>query len=433
MPDWRRPHEEDAPKTGGTDRHSGRPEEHADPESHADMVKRRRLLAVVSTTARSSPLRLIFDVLAGLPPDDYEITVCSLSSDPPDNLRPEFEERGIRCHSLRLDGWRRWWPGNRVEDHLRRERPDILYCSGLRPALFGGAAGHAVGVPARVETLCNIPHEDYRNLYGRVLGSVAWRLHRRAQRRFFHRVVPLATRMGELLLEQGLPDERVEVILSGGDFPGFTPPTDEERRQARARIFGEENDPGLVAAFVGELHSPKGIFDLVPAAAEVQRRGVLASWLFLGEPTEGEELSRLAVARGIRSRIHLLGALDDVPATLAAADLFVHASHTEGLSRALLEAMAMGLPPVVTDVSGSRDVIPDPSLGIVVPVEDPEAFAEAVLELAASVERRTKMGKRARERVVEHFSAPRMAAEYHALFTSLLEENSGKGPAAERS
>lgn len=385
------------------------------------MVTPRRLLAMVSTTARSSPLRVIHDVLAGLPQTEYEITVCSLSSDPENNLREEFEARGMRCVSLRLDGRRRWFPRRRVRDFVREERPDILYCSGFRPALFGGAAGLAAKVPARVETLCNIPLEDYRNLYGNLLGTLAWNRHRHAQLRYFHRVVPLATRMAEFLRAEGLPAEKVEVILSGGDFSAFTPATDEERRRARAELFDNDVAPGLVAAFVGEVHRPKGVFDLVHAAAEVQRQKTLASWLFIGAPTEAKEMLRLAKARGILPRLHVLGELDNVPAALAAADLFVHPSHTEGLSRALLEAMAAGLAPVVTDVSGSRDVIPDSSLGIVVPPEDPEAFAEGVLEFARDPERRARVGARGRERVATQFSAARMANEYHELFTSLLE------------
>ncbi|MFH0946841.1 MAG: glycosyltransferase family 4 protein [Planctomycetota bacterium] len=389
------------------------------------MVKRRRLLSLVSTTRRTSPIRLILDILSGLPPDEYEICVATLSSDPEDNLRDEFLARGFRCLSLGLDGARRWLPLRCVRDLVRRENPDILYTMGIRPDLFGGAAGLAHGVPARVQTLCNVPYDDYRNLYGRGVGSLAWAAHRRALRRCFHRVVLLATRMSEQMRFQGIPEERIQVILSGGDFRGFTPPSEEQRRAARERLFGGD-DPGLVAAFVGELHRPKGVFDLLHAAAEVERQGVGVTWLLIGKATETEELKRLAGALGILPRLRFPGVLEDVPGALAAADMFVHASHTEGLSRALLEGMAMGLPPVVTDISGSRDVITDPTYGIVVPPEDPAGFAKGVVELAASADLRAKMGRRGRERIESHFTAKRMAGEYHDLFSTLLV---GKGSA----
>ena len=390
------------------------------------MVRRRRLLSLLSTNKRTSPIRLILDILSGLPPEEYEICVATLSSDPEDNLREEFRARGFRCLSLDLDGARRWLPLRRVRDLVRLEKPDILYTMGFRPDLFGGAAGLARGVPARVQTLCNVPHEDYRNLYGRILGDLAWAAHRRALRRYFHRVVLLASRMGELLRFQGIPEERLQIILSGGDFRGFSPPGDEARRDARARIFLGEEDPGLVAAFVGELHRPKGVFDLLHAAAEVERQGVAMTWLLIGKPTEAEELKQLAGSLGILPRLRFLGQLEDVPSALAAADMFVHASHTEGLSRALLEGMAMGLPPVVTDISGSRDVIIDPRYGIVVPAKDPKSFAKGVLALASSADLRRDVGRRGRERIASHFTAERMAGEYHDLFSSLL---AGKGSA----
>jgi len=383
----------------------------------------RRLLAVVSTTKRTSPIRGVLGILSGLPPDEYEISLASLSSDPADNLTAAFAERGIRCESLALDGPRRWVPGRRVHDLVRRSQPQILYCTGLRPDVFAGAAGRACNTVARVSTLRNIPAEDYRNLYGKLLGSVAWRQHKRALIRNFHRVVPHATRMEKFLRAAGIPSQQLQVILNGGDFEGFAAPGAKRRAAAQSRIFGNTGDPGTVAAFVGELRSAKGPYDLVHAAAEVKQAGRRVSWLLIGAETEGPELRRLTRVLGVEANMVFLGFVNDVPGALAAADLFVHASHSEGLSRALLEAMAMGLPAIATDVSGTRDIIPDSSYGTVVPPKNPSALAHAILELVDDPERRSRVGSRGHDRVRTKFSSERMASEYDELFTRLLKRD----------
>ena len=105
---------------------------------------------------------------------------------------------------------------------------------------------------------------------------------------------------------------------------------------------------------------------------------------------------------------------------LGAADLFVLSSLNEGMANTLLEAMACGLASVVTQVSGMDQLVRQPQTGLVVPIGDLHALAEALLSLHAASERRQQMGQRARELVIRRFAIAQIAGEHRRLYERLL-------------
>lgn len=113
---------------------------------------------------------------------------------------------------------------------------------------------------------------------------------------------------------------------------------------------------------------------------------------------------------------------DEVAERLREADIFLHASHSEGISNAVLEAMACGLPVVCTDAGGMREAVRDGIDGFVVPVRDVEAMAEALVRLARDPELRRRMGAAARQRVLEEFTLEKQTREWRALYEGLLAE-----------
>jgi glycosyltransferase involved in cell wall biosynthesis len=106
--------------------------------------------------------------------------------------------------------------------------------------------------------------------------------------------------------------------------------------------------------------------------------------------------------------VHVLGAREDVDALYAAIDVFVLASHREGFPRAAMEAAAMGLPIVATDIRGCRQVVDDGVTGLLVPVRDAPALATALRRLVDDGDMRTRMGKAARQRAEAHFDERRV-------------------------
>ncbi|MDX2225462.1 MAG: glycosyltransferase family 4 protein, partial [Rhodospirillaceae bacterium] len=106
---------------------------------------------------------------------------------------------------------------------------------------------------------------------------------------------------------------------------------------------------------------------------------------------------------------------EELPAIYRAADVFVLPSRDEGMSNALLEAMAAGVPALCTDVAGMRDVITPGETGLIVPPEDPDALSKALLTLLTDTDLRARLGRAGRGHVVRRFSWTRAARSWRAI------------------
>ncbi len=182
----------------------------------------------------------------------------------------------------------------------------------------------------------------------------------------------------------GIPAERIRVHRTGVDQDRFQPTADRAAAKARWDVAG----PLVVAT--GALIPRKGHDIVIRAVAALP--GV--ALLIAGHGPEQAALERLIAELGAADRVRLLGSVPhaDLPALLAAADVFALASSSEGLANAWVEALASGVPVVITDAGGARELVTGPDAGRVV-AREPDAFAAAIRELldapvAASAVRR---------------------------------------------
>ena len=198
------------------------------------------------------------------------------------------------------------------------------------------------------------------------------------------------------------------VVIRNGVEP-LPPVTDAERADARARF--RVDGPATVGAWIGSLDDRKD--PLTPIAAAKASPGVT---LLIA----GDGPLRAAVEQEAAASVRVLGFQRDVRAVLAAADFFVLSSRREGLSFAVLEAMSLGLVPLVSDAPGNPEAVGD--AGIVVPFGSREAFAEAFARLAAGADERRALGERARERVQTEFRADEMRRRTREVYEQVLAE-----------
>jgi glycosyltransferase involved in cell wall biosynthesis len=174
--------------------------------------------------------------------------------------------------------------------------------------------------------------------------------------------------------------------------------------------------------FVGRLDRQKNpvlVLEALARAARLTGGGALEV-IFLGDGPEREALVERARELGVLDRARFLGRVGDVPRHLDEADVFVLPSLSEGVSNALLEAMAHGLPCIATDIPGNSDLIRDRDTGLLVRTGDADAVARAMLELAADSALRERLGRAARAFIEERFDMSRVAARYAALYTELV-------------
>jgi glycosyltransferase involved in cell wall biosynthesis len=197
----------------------------------------------------------------------------------------------------------------------------------------------------------------------------------------------------------GLDPRRTVQIGNGVDVHRFVPPSDETRRTLRRRLLGDGAHEVPICCTVARLTAQKGLDVLVEAAAILRERrgGPPARFLVVGDGELRETLERRIAELGVSDTVELVGPRppEEIPGWLAIADVFVLPSHYEGLSLAVMEAMATGLPVVISRVSGSAELVPTADDGRIVPPGDAACLADAVGELLADAGLRETLGQRA--------------------------------------
>jgi len=184
-----------------------------------------------------------------------------------------------------------------------------------------------------------------------------------------------------------------------------------------------ENEVILVA--VGNVNPLKGYHYLVEALAEL--RGLDTPWRMIiagAKLDTAEDYLRALQSRirelGMEDRFHFLGAVDEVPAVLAACDIFVLSSQSESGPMVLLEAMACGKAPVASDVGLVREVIEDNVSGLVTPPRDSAALAAALKKMISDSAFRIAVSRRTRAAIGHKFTVQGAAEAHHAVYTRLL-------------
>lgn len=179
-----------------------------------------------------------------------------------------------------------------------------------------------------------------------------------------------------------------------------------------------------VVLMVSRLIRDKGVFEFLQLAEQLREQ---AQFILVGGPDPGNPQPLLweeVQQRAALAEVLLPGFQEDVRRWLAISDIFVLPSYREGMPRTLLEAMAMALPVVTTNVPGCRDAVKDGWNGLLVPPRDVPALVEAVALLLRNKELQRIMGKRGRERVLRNFSLKRVVQQYIILYETLLKGES---------
>ena len=221
------------------------------------------------------------------------------------------------------------------------------------------------------------------------------------------RVVAGVSEASARSLDPLLAGRRAIALTNGIDWQGI---------QARAGARPAVPERTLLA--IGRLMPGKGQRLLLDAFALLSN----AAWrlCFAGSGPDEATLRQQAEALGIAGRVDFLGHVEDVAQCLVVSGIFVHASESEGLSNAVLEAMALRVPSVVVDAAGVSECHVAGETGLVVP-RDANALAAALDELIDNPLRRHQMGQAAEARVRSHFSIDANAARYRALYSELVE------------
>jgi glycosyltransferase involved in cell wall biosynthesis len=219
--------------------------------------------------------------------------------------------------------------------------------------------------------------------------------------------------------------EKISVVYNGVDLRHIAA----EEPQSNLSVNAEWADASHIVTCVANIRRIKGIDVLVRAAQRVCRELPNATFLIAGTAYEGDysqEITEMIRAAGLEKNIKLLGFVGDPVLLLKRSHAFCLLSHSEGFSNALLEAMACGVPSVVTRVGGNPEAIHDGENGFLVPVGDDALAAERLLFLLRNPDRAIQIGQAGRTSAQTRFSAETMINKLISLYRDLLAERDSK-------
>ena len=334
---------------------------------------------------------------------------AELICDPAGRLWERAVDAGVRCHPLRIRNALDVSAAIRLRGILKRERYDIVHFHTSRAhsmaALTHGFAP-ALFVTRRMDYRPNRIFAPY--LFNRAVDCV----------------VAISAGVADSLAAAGVDRSCVTVVPSGVDCERFRPPSTDERAHARARFKVGGGEIAIVA--VGALEPRKGHRYLIEAITALAHSGIALKCLIAGDGSIRGDLEREITALGCAGPVTMLGRIEDPRELLWAADIFAMPSLKEGLGVAALEAMACGLPAVVSAVGGLREVVEHDRSGILVAPARADEIGAAIARLASSAELRTRMGAAARQRVEQNYSMTTMAERTLALYRAALEKTRGR-------
>jgi glycosyltransferase involved in cell wall biosynthesis len=355
--------------------------------------------------------RSLLAVASGVRAAGYDVLVAAPAAGP---LARALDQQRISLIPLGLHDAQ----GRRHDLHLCRQRlravidavrPDLVHANSLSMSRLSGPVAAALGLPSigHLRDIVNVTAVTIKDLnrHTRLLA------------------VSRATR--DWYVAAGLSEAKTRVLYNGVDLARFRP---RAPRGYLHRELGLPPEASLIGA-IGQIGMRKGLHALLAAASMVVSACGNAHVVIVGQRYSQKQealdyerqLQAAAAAEPLRGRVHFLGVREDVDRLLNELTVLVHAARQEPLGRVLLEAAAAGTATVATDVGGTSEVFPPGTdSALLVPPDDVESLAAAILRLLGDAELRAAIGRAARQRAEQAFDASRAAESLAAHYRQLL-------------
>jgi glycosyltransferase involved in cell wall biosynthesis len=369
-------------------------------------MTRATLLYLVNAFGDSATCTLVLSLIKGLDRDRYDVHVgCVKCVGGPGAT--QFQRAGAQIVNFGVSRHRNLKVIPQLVSYIKAHNVQMVHTHILRPDLLGGLAARLARHPLLFSTKHNA---------GYVRGQKGWLL-----RNLFYwpamylpdQVITVTEALRRQLISRlRLDRSRVITIHNGIVVEDYYRPS--TRFACRERLGLGPSD--FVVSYIGRLVEGKGLSYLLHAARQVLAQQGKSCFLIVGEGPLKASLQRLAGELGIVSHVIFAGFRRDIPEILAATDVLVLPSLSEGLPLSLLEAMTAGKAVVATPVGGVVELIEPDVTGLIVPPRSPAALAEAVCQLLDNERQREEIGRHARAYVSRNFSIHHMVSAYDALY-----------------
>ncbi|MGC9041341.1 MAG: glycosyltransferase family 1 protein [Roseiflexus castenholzii] len=372
------------------------------------------------TTIDQSLRYLLLNQLRSIADAGYQVT--GISAPGPDV--PAIEVRGIRHIAAPLT--RRLTPFAdlralmRLYRIFRQEHFTIVHTHTPKPGLLGQLAARMAGVPVVINTIHGFYFHEHMPP---------------AQRRFYITMERIAARCSDLILSQSsedlttalrlgiCPPEQIQLLGNGIDIRRFDRSRIDPAHLAHIRQSLRLPPDVPVIGFVGRLVAEKGVIELARAVQQVQSHFGPVTLLIVGgvdrDKADALTPETIQEAAGVATCV-FAGIRQDMPEMYALMDIFALPSYREGFPRAPMEASAMGIPCVVTDVRGCREAVEHGRNGFLTPLRDVDALARALVQLLQDESLRATLGDAGRRMALERFDEQQIFQRVIGAYRHLL-------------
>lgn len=348
----------------------------------------------------------------------FQITVVCLSEGS-EQLSAELSQLdGVRAVNLQMDRYRIaplsdarvWWQLRRL---IMQGCFDVIHAHTSKPGFLVRTAAVGTGIPTIYRPAGFAFHERVAKWKALIYASVE-----RVVAYFFtDRIVTVCNEERDFALRYHIGSKtQLVTVYTGISLSRFAGKTD--RRRVR-RSLNVPEDVFLVGT-VGRLSKQKAPADFIRAAFLVSQTQPQAHFVWVGDGELEAEARSLVHSLGLDDVFHFAGHRDDIPDLLKVMDCFVLASHWEGFSLSVLEAMAAGLPVVISKVSGAAEAVVDAETGYLVPIGDVQALAEVIEQFVSDPQKSVAFGAAGRQRVEQKFTLARMVKEIEEIYEHLV-------------
>ena len=387
------------------------------------IMGKRRLLHIITRLDKGGSAENTLLTVAGLNKNIYDVTlVTGKTENPYREAQKRAEREGVKIFAFpqlvrEIDFYRDLVAFFKLYSFIKEGKFHIVHTHSSKAGISGRLASWLAKVPVIVHT----PHGHvFYGYFGKTKANIFIFLEK-VTAKFTDRIVALTDKETKEHIDfKVAPEEKFVTIHSGVELEKFFVVDIERIKNELRREFRipEEN---LVAGSLGRLDEVKGYEYFVKAASIVKKAFPKVTFLLVGEGKKRVELEDLVKSEGLSGSFIFTGWRDDVPRMLSGMDIFVLSSLNEGMGRVLVEAMAVGLPIVATDVGGVRELVQDGVNGYLVPSKGPEAMAGKIVELLRDEVKRKSMGE-AGKSICKSYSSEAMVGKIEKLYDKLWRE-----------
>jgi glycosyltransferase involved in cell wall biosynthesis len=292
--------------------------------------------------------------------------------------------------------------------------PDVIHSHGTKENIVSKITGFLLGIPVIPVYHCNYKCIGSNNIGIGFKRMMYEKIYLDVLERLTSGVVPkniaVSCAVRNNIRRFGIPEGKIEVIYSGVNINDFERErVNSIRRKRKTRIVS-----------ISRIDEGKGIRDIIEAAKIIKEKESNFEINLVGDGHLVGDYQRLVNSYKLDGKVKFLGYMKNIREVLLTADIFVSASYSEGFPLTVVEAMACGLPVVVTGVGGVPEIVDDQVNGLVVEKGSPQQLKEALLLMMKNWKLRREYGREGREKVLEEFSIDKMLSRYISLYGSIL-------------